>query len=179
MPFWPFSLHLRMLMGNPLTPPPLFWWKCYHWMLLQQYLWKERLSRLFSPHVPAIFRHLPKKWLFGHFSHICACSWAILLPLLHFFWWKCYHWTLLQQYLQKESFPGYFHPSPCHFLSFAKTNFLATFPPFACAHGRSLDPSSAFFNKNVITGCFCNDIYIEKAFQVVSTPFSSHFPSFA
>ena len=47
---------------------------------------RESYSRLFSSHLPAIFRHLPKEWLFGLFPLICTCSWAIPWPFLHFFW---------------------------------------------------------------------------------------------
>ena len=37
------------------------------------------------------------------------------------------------------------------------------FWPFVHAHGRPLDPASAFTDITIITGCCCNDICIEKA----------------
>ena len=46
---------------------------------------------------------------------------------------------------------------------FQKTPFLAILSPFAPTYGWPLDPTSAFIDKNVITGCCCNDIYGEKA----------------
>ena len=47
-----------------------------------------------------------------------------------------------------------------------KTEFLVIFghfSPFVPAHGRPLDPISAFTNITIITGCCCNDIYGERA----------------
>ena len=35
------------------------------------------------------------------------------------------------------------------------------FSPFVPAHGRSLDPTSAFIDITIIMGCCCNDIYGE------------------
>ena len=37
------------------------------------------------------------------------------------------------------------------------------FSPFVTAHGQPLDPTSAFIDKTIITGCCCNDIYGERA----------------
>ena len=36
-------------------------------------------------------------------------------------------------------------------------------PPFAPAYGQPLDPTFAFIDKNVISGCYCNNICDEKA----------------
>ena len=36
-------------------------------------------------------------------------------------------------------------------------------PPFAPAYEQHLDPTSTFIDKNVITGCYCINIYGEKA----------------
>ena len=36
-------------------------------------------------------------------------------------------------------------------------------PPFAPAYGQPLDPTFAFIDKNVTSGCYCNNICDEKA----------------
>ena len=81
-----------------------------------------------------------------------------------FNWQKCYHWVLLQWNLQKES---YFRLLPPHFPAISlKIQFLAIFghfSPFVPAHGRPLDPTSAFIDITIITECSCNDMCIEKA----------------
>ena len=49
------------------------------------------------------------------------------------------------------------------------------FSPFVPTHGRSLDPTSIFMDKNVITGCCCNEIYKKKAtsgyYHLILPPF--------
>ena len=47
-----------------------------------------------------------------------------------------------------------------------KIEYLAIFDhfsPFEPAHGRPFDPTSAFIDITIITGCCCNDICIEKS----------------
>ena len=95
--------HLRLLMGNPLTPPPLLLTKMLSLDAAAIIYMEKRESRLFLPLCSAISHHLPEKSIFGHL------------------------------------------------------------PPFAPAYGQPLDPTSAFIDKNVITGCCCNSIYGEKA----------------
>ena len=71
---------------------------------------------------------------------------------------------LLQWYFRKQS---YFRLISPHFPTICqKISFLAVFGhfwPFVLAHGRPLDPTSVLIDKNVITGCCCNEIYKEKA----------------
>ena len=40
-----------------------------------------------------------------------------------------------------------------------KNSIYSHFSLFVLAYGQPLDPISAFIDKNVITGCCCNDIY--------------------
>ena len=71
-----------------------------------------------------------------------------------------YQQMLFQWYLWREN---YSRRLPLHFpVRSLKIQFLAIFghfSPFVLAHGRSLDPTSAFIDKSIITGCCCNDIY--------------------
>ena len=67
-------------------------------------------------------------------------------------------------YLRRES---YSRQLPPHFLTISlKILFLDIFGhflPFVPAHSRPLDPTSIFIDRNVITRCWCNYIYGEKA----------------
>ena len=56
-----------------------------------------------------------------------------------------------------------------------ENSIFSHFSLFVPAYGQPLDPISAFIDKNVITGCCCNDICKEKA-TPNSTPFSQHLP---
>ena len=93
-------------------------------------------------------RQKPENSIFGHFwpfFSICACSWVIPWSHLCIYRQKCYHWVL-----------PYF-PVIC-----LKIQFLAIFghfPLYVPTHGWPLDPTSAFIDKSIITGCCCNDIY--------------------
>ena len=133
--------------------------------------------RLLSPHLPAIFVKIP---FFDHFHHF--------LPFL-----PAYEQTLcpISACVDKNNFTGrccndickeratlgYYHPI---FLPFAwKCNFLDIFGHFSLfvpAHGWPLNPTSTFIDKNVITGCCCNDICKERAtlgyYQPIFPPFA-------
>ena len=71
---------------------------------------------------------------------------------------------LLQYFLRKGSFAGLLPPHypaiSCHL---PENSIFGHLPPFASAFGQPLDPTSTFIDKNVITGCYCNNIYREKA----------------
>ena len=47
----------------------------------------------------------------------------------------------------------------------SENSILGNLSPFVPAYGQPLDPTSVFFDKNVITGCCCNDIYGKRACQ--------------
>ena len=103
-------------------------------------------------------------WPFWPFFTICACSLATPWSQLCFYWQKCYHQVLMQWYLRRESYSRLLPP---HFLTISlKILFLDIFGhflPFVPAHSRPLDPTSIFIDRNVITRCWCNYIYGEKA----------------
>ena len=70
--FWPFTPICACLWATPWPYLHSYWQKCYHWMLLQYYIWRESYSRLFPPPCPAISCHLPENSIFGHlppFTH--------------------------------------------------------------------------------------------------------------
>ena len=76
----------------------------------------------------------------------------------------------------EKAAPGYYHP--IFPLLAWKFNFLVIFGHFSRfvpAHGRPLDPTSVFIDKNVITGCCCNEIYKKKAtsgyYHLILPPF--------
>ena len=101
--------------------------------------------------------------IFGHFwpfFTICACSWVTPWSPLCIYRQKCYHWVLLQWNLQKWSYSRLLQP---YFSVIClKIQFLAIFghfPLYVPTHGWPLDPTSAFIDKSIITGCCCNDIY--------------------
>ena len=57
-----------------------------------------------------------------------------------------------------------------------ENSIFSHFSLFVPAYGQPLDPISAFIDKNVITGCCCNDICKEKAtsgyYHLIFPPFS-------
>ena len=52
--FWPFCPICACSWVTPQSHLRFYWQKCYHWVLLQWYLWKESYSRLLPPHFPTI-----------------------------------------------------------------------------------------------------------------------------
>ena len=52
--FWPFCPICACSWVTPQSHLRFYWQKCYHWVLLQWYLWKESYSRLLQPHFPTI-----------------------------------------------------------------------------------------------------------------------------
>ena len=103
-------------------------------------------------------------WPFFAFFTICAYLWATPWTHLPFYWQKCYHWVRLQWNLRRKSYSRLLLPhSPTIFLKIPFFGHFDHFSPFVPACGQPLDPISAFIDKNVITGCCCNDIYGERA----------------
>ena len=95
--------HLRLLMGNPLTLPPLLLTKMSS-LDIVAIIYTDRKG--FQADSTPLSRHLPPfawKFNFWPFTPICACLRATLWPHLHFYWQKCYYWMILQQYIQRES----------------------------------------------------------------------------
>ena len=70
-----------LLMSDPFTLCD-FWKKCYHWVMLQWYLWTESYFRLLSLHFPAICQKIPCYRHFWPFCTICACLRANSAPSL-------------------------------------------------------------------------------------------------
>ena len=85
---------------------------------------------------------------------------------------------LLQYYIWRESYSRLF-PPPCPAISchLPEKTIFGHLPPFAPAYGRPLDPTSTLINKNVSTGCYCNNIYREKAIPGCFHPFVPPFPA--
>ena len=124
--------------------------------------------------------HLPENsifFCFWQFYTICAYSRATPSSHFHFYWQNCYHWVLLQWYLQRDS---YYRLLPLHFpaicLKIELLVIFGHFSPFVPAHGRPLDHISIFIDKNVNTGCCCNEIYEEKANPGYCHPILPPFP---
>ena len=89
--------HMRLLMGNPLTPPPL---------------------------------------LLTNFITGCCCN--IIFG--------------------EETISGCFHPIvPPSSAICLKIQFLAIYPYLRLLMGNPLTPTSPFIDKNIITGCYCNN----------------------
>ena len=153
--------HMCLLRSNLFTLC-YFWQKCYHWVMLQWYLWTESYFRLLSLHFPAICQRIPGYRHFWPFCTICAClrvNFAHLCLYKNIFTGCCCSDTC-----KKKANPGYHHPI---FPPLAwKLNFLAIFghfSPIVPAHGPPVDPTSAFTEITIITECCCNDIYGERA----------------
>ena len=93
-----------------------------------------------------------------------------------FYWQQYYHKVLLQWYLRRESYSRLLPP---HFAAICLTiKFLAIFGhflPFVPSQRWLLDPTSAFIDENVITGCCCIDIYGERAISGYYHPIFSPF----
>ena len=71
---------------------------------------------------------------------------------------------LLQYYKWKASYSRLFPPHrPAISRHLPENSIFGHLPPLAPAYGRPLDPTSTLIDKNVITGCCCNNIYGEKA----------------
>ena len=88
--------YLRLLMGYPLTPPPLLLTKM---LLLDAIAIIHTEKKLFQAVSTPLSRHLlPFAWKFHFwpFTPICACIWATPWPHLHFYWQKCYYLKLYQ-----------------------------------------------------------------------------------
>ena len=88
--------HLRLLMCDPLTPPPLLLTKMLP-LNAVAIIYTERkqfraVSTPLSPHL------LPFAWEFNFwpFTPTCACLCGTPWPHLHFYWQKCYYLMLLQ-----------------------------------------------------------------------------------
>ena len=87
---------------------------------------------------------------------------------------------LLQYDIWRESYSRLF-PPPCPAISchLPEKTIFGHLPPSVPAYGRPLDPTSTLINKNVSTGCYCNNIYREKAipgcFHPFVLPFSAIF----
>ena len=56
-----------------------------------------------------------------------------------------------------------------------KNSIFGHFSTIVPAHGRPIDPTSAFIDENVITGCCCIDIYRERAISGYYHPIFSPF----
>ena len=133
-------------------------------MLLQWYLQTESYFRLLASHFATICPKIP---LFGHFLlffTIFACLWASSLPHYCLCLQTYFHWVLLQWYLYRESNSWLLSPTvPAICLKIQFLDIFSHFSLFLPAHGWPLNPTSTFIDKNVITGCFCNDICKERA----------------
>ena len=85
---------------------------------------------------------------------------------------------LLQYHIRRESYSRLFLPHcpaiSCHL---PENSIFGHLPPFAPANGQPLYPTSTFIDKNVITECYCNNIYKEKAipgcFHPIALPSSA------
>ena len=158
--FWPFFT-ICTYSRAPLWSNLCFYWQnYYHWVQLQWYLRKESNFMLLPLLFPAICLKIS---IFGHFwpfFTICACSWVTPWSPLCIYRQKCYHWVLLQWNLQKWSYSRLLQPYfPVICLKIQFLAIFGHFPLYVPTHGWPLDPTSAFIDKSIITGCCCNDIY--------------------
>ena len=85
---------------------------------------------------------------------------------------------LLQYYIWRKNYSRLFLPHypaiSCHL---PENSIFGHLPPFASAFGQPLDPTYTFIDKNVITGCYCNNIYREKAIPGCFHPIVSPSPA--
>ena len=65
--FWPFFTICAYACKTPWPNLHFYWPKCYYWVLLQWYLWRESYSRLLPPHFPAICLKIEFLDIFSHF----------------------------------------------------------------------------------------------------------------
>ena len=64
-------------------------------------------------------------------------------------------------YKERRLFQAVLTPLPANSGHLPDNSIFGHLPPFAPAYGQPLDPTSTFIDKNVITGCYCNNIYGE------------------
>ena len=113
--FWPFLAifhHLCLMVGNPLTPSPFLLTKM---LPLGAVAMKSMKRKLLQAITTPFSHHSPDISIFGHFwpfFTICAYLWATPWPHLCFYRQTCYHWVLLQWYLQREIVQAITTPFP-------------------------------------------------------------------
>ena len=153
--FWPFFPNLCLLMVNHLIPALLLLKETFLLDAVKIICMKRKLfhvvSTPFSWHYPSL------AWITFFFPYLRVFMGNPLTLHLRFFIKML---SLDAVAMIERAILGCFHPISLLFsVIYLKNDFLASFPLFAHAHGQSLDPSSTFFDKNVITGCCCNDIF--------------------
>ena len=105
-------------------------------------------------------------------------AWNSFLSTTKFIDKRFHHWMLLQYYIRRKSHCMLFPPF-CSTIShhLPENSIFGHLPPFAPAYGRPLDPTSTFIDKNVITGCYCNNTHGEKAIPGCFHPIVSPSPA--
>ena len=102
--------------------------------------------------------------IFSHFSPFVPAYGQPLYPISAFTDKNVITGCFCNDICKEKITPGYFHPVfPMFAWKFNFWLFLPIFLLFVPAHGRPLDPTSAFTDITIITGCCCNDIYGERA----------------
>ena len=169
-PFWPLFIICACLLAISLLHLCLYWKKVFTGCCCNG-ICKEKATSGYLHHIfPPFARKFHFFFCYWPFYTICAYSRATPSSHFRFYWRNCYHWVLLQWYLQIESYsrllPSHSPTIPRiiqflaifgHFCPFLA--IFGHFSPSVPARGPSLDPISTFIDKNVISGCCCNDIY--------------------
>ena len=142
---------------------------------------KSMERKLFQAITTQFSNYLLENSIFSHFSLFVPAYGQPLDPISAFIDKNVITGCCCNDICKEKATPGYYHTTSYSiFLPFAwKFQFLVIFDhfsPFVPAHGWPLNPTSAFIDKNVITGSCSNEIYGKKA-----TPgyFNPIFPSFA
>ena len=150
-------------------------------MLLQWYLQIESHFKLLLPHIPAICLKIPLfdhfLAIYGYFSPFVLSKGLSLWPISTCIDKKNSTGCCWNDICKEEATPGCYYPI---FPPFAwKFIFLAIFNHFSLfvpAYGQPLDLTLTYIEKNIMTGCCCNEIYNKKATPGYCHPILLPFP---
>ena len=141
---------------------------------------KSMERKLFQAITTQFSNYLLENSIFSHFSLFVPAYGQPLDPISAFIDKNVITRCCCNDICKEKATPGYYHTTSYSiFLPFAwKFQFLVIFDhfsPFVPAHGWPLNPTSAFIDKNVITGSCSNEIYGKKATPGYFNPIFSSF----
>ena len=145
-------------------------------MLLQWYQRRENYFRLLPPHFLAVCLKIQFLAIYGHLSPLAPAHRRPLDPTSFIGKDVLKRGAVVMITMERKLLQAITTPFSHHL---PENSIFGHFWPFFIIGAyicKTLDLISAFIDKNVITGCICNDIYGERATQVYCQPI---FPPFA
>ena len=159
--FWPFFPNLCLLMVNHLIPALLLLREILSLDAVKIICMKRKLfhvvSTPFSRHYPSL------AWITIFFPNLRVFMGNPLTLHLRFFIKMLSLDAVAILNMERRLFQVVSTSLPAISCYLPENSIFGHLPPFVPAYGRPLDPTSTFIDKNVITGCYCNNINGEKA----------------